>query len=82
MSLQTKLDNMRDQFESKLPAETLATMHGATEDLLHSGIMEQVLQKNDTAPAFALPDQNGNQIRSTELLDKGPLVVSFYRGVW
>ena len=82
MSLQIKLDNMREQFESKLPAETLSIMHGATDDLLQSGIMAQVPQQNDPAPGFSLPDQNGNQIRSAELLDKGPLVVSFYRGVW
>ena len=82
MSLQTKLDSMRNQFESKLPAETLEIMHGATVDLFKSGIMAQALKKNDTVPAFSLPDHNGNQIRSAELLDKGPLVVSFYRGVW
>jgi hypothetical protein len=82
MSLQTRLDRMRDQFESKLPAETLAIMHGATEDLLHSGIMEQVLQKDHQAPSFSLTDQNGDEVHSSELLAKGPLVVSFYRGIW
>ncbi len=82
MSLQTKLDNMRKQFESERPAETVAIMHSATDDLLNSDIMDRVLQKNETAPAFSLPDQNGNQVRSSDLLDKGPLVISFYRGVW
>lgn len=82
MRLQTRLDDMREQFESKLPAETLAIMHGATDDLLHSGIMEQVLQKDDAAPPFSLPDLNGSQVRSSDLLEKGSMVVSFYRGVW
>ena len=82
MSLQTRLDTMREQRESKLPAETLAIMHGATDDLLTSGIMDGVLKTGDLAPDFSLADQDGNQVRASALLSDGPLVVSFYRGVW
>ncbi len=82
MSLQTKLDTMREQFESKMPAQTLAIMHGATNDLLNSGILDGVLSVGDRAPDFSLADQDGNQVRASALLSAGPLVVSFYRGVW
>jgi hypothetical protein len=82
MGLQDKLDNMRKQFESSAPPEALAVMHRATDDLLHSGIMDGVLKVGDRAPEFALPDEHGNLVSSLELLRKGPLVVSFYRGVW
>jgi len=82
MGLQDKLDHMRKQFESSAPPEALAVMHRATDDLLHSGIMERVLKVGDRAPEFALPDELGNIVSSSELLREGPLVVSFYRGVW
>jgi len=82
MSLQNKLDDMRKQFESSAPPEALTIMHRATDDLLHSGIMERVLKAGGRAPEFTLPDQNGHRVSSSELLRKGPLVVSFYRGVW
>ena len=82
MSLQDKLDNRRKKFESSAPPEKLAIMHRATNDLLHSGIMEQVLKAGDQAPDFSLPDEHGNLVESQELLRKGPLVVSFYRGAW
>ena len=82
MSLQAKLDTMREQFESKAPAETLAIMHGATNDLLASGIMDGVLKTGDPAPDFTLTDQDGKQVRTSALLSEGPLVISFYRGVW
>ena len=82
MSLQTRLDTMREQREAKLPAEALAIMHGATDDLLASGIMDGVLNVGDRAPDFSLADQDGNQVRASALLSDGPLVVSFYRGVW
>lgn len=82
MNLQQQLDDMRKQFEAGLPAETLAVMHKATEDLGNSGILDEVLQVGDTAPGFSLCDQNGNDLSSAELLARGPLVATFYRGVW
>jgi peroxiredoxin len=40
------------------------------------------LTAGDNAPCFVLPDPNGTLISSAELLSKGTLVVTFYRGVW
>ena len=82
MSLQETLDAMRASFESKLPPETVHTMHHATEALMQSNIMDQVLKVGEQAPHFALPDHKGDMVGTEELLRKGPLVVSFYRGVW
>jgi peroxiredoxin len=44
--------------------------------------MNTFLKKGDKAPEFTLPDQTGTDVSSKELLHKGPLVVSFYRGLW
>jgi len=33
-------------------------------------------------PSFQLPDANGKEVSSTELLAKGPLLVLFFRGSW
>jgi peroxiredoxin len=35
-----------------------------------------------SASTFALTDQVGNLVSSNDLLDRGPLVVQFYRGTW
>jgi hypothetical protein len=70
------------QFESSASPEALAIMHRATDDLRHSDIMERVLTIGDHAPEFALPNAHGQIVSSAKLLKKGPLVVSFYRGVW
>ena len=82
MKLQDQLDQMRDQFESSAPPETLEIMHKATADLKNSDLMQKALKKDDMLPGFSLPDQNGTMISSGELLEKGPLVISIYRGVW
>jgi hypothetical protein len=82
MSLQNKLDAVKKEFEEGAPPEAVAVMHRATDDLLKSGIMERTLKEGDTAPAFTLPDKQGQMVSSSELLEKGPLVLNFYRGVW
>ena len=82
MPLQDTLDAMRTSFESKLPPDILTTMHQATNELVQSGILDGVLKKGDRAPQFSLPDHNGDRVDASALLNQGPLVVSFYRGVW
>jgi hypothetical protein len=86
MSLQDKLDEVRKQFEASAPSDALAIMYRATDDLRNSGIMDRFLKgflkAGDRAPEFALPNEQGQIVSSSDLLSKGPLVVSFYRGVW
>ncbi len=36
----------------------------------------------DAMPPFALPDSRGNFISLYDLIERGPLVLSFYRGSW
>jgi peroxiredoxin len=83
MSLQDRLDAFKADFEGKkAPPEAVAVMHKATADLIASGQAERALSAGDRAPAFTLPDPDGVEVSSTDLLNSGPLVVTFYRGVW
>eukprot|EP01037_Dinobryon_pediforme_P002730 gene2730-2769_t len=45
-------------------------------------VAAQALSPGDTMPAFLLPNAEGRLIDSAELLAKGPLVVTFFRGNW
>jgi peroxiredoxin len=40
------------------------------------------LAAGDEAPDFELPDATGRQVRLSDLLRNGPVVLSFYRGEW
>jgi peroxiredoxin len=87
MSLQDRLDAFKADFEhGKLPfkptAQQLEAMHRATAELIASGQAGRALKAGDKAPAFVLNDPDGKPVSSRDLLAKGPLVVSFYRGVW
>jgi len=87
MSLQAKLDAFKADFEAgkppyNVPPQVIATMHRATAELKASGLAEHALKVGDKAPAFTLNDPEGNEVSSAALLASGPLIVSFYRGVW
>ena len=40
------------------------------------------LKAGDEIPAFTLPNALGRPVSSGELLARGPLVITFYRGAW
>jgi peroxiredoxin len=83
MSLQDKLDAFRADFEGKkAPPEVVAVMHRATADLMASGQAERTLKVGERVPIFALPNAHGELVRSADLLARGPLVLTFYRGIW
>ena len=82
MSLQEKLDAVKADFISKVPAELRAIMDKVTDDLIASGQAARALKAGDRAPDFVLPDPDGKMVRSIDLLKNGPLVLTFYRGVW
>lgn len=82
MGLQEKLDAYKAQFVSSVPQEVVALMHRATEELRSSGILERVLTVGSQAPEFRLWNAHGEVVSSEDLLARGSLVVTFYRGVW
>ena len=87
MTLQDRLDAFKADFEGgklgfKPGPNALDTMHRATADLIASGKALNAKKAGDKAPEFALKDPDGLVVSSGGLLAKGPLVVSFYRGVW
>lgn len=87
MTLQDKLDAFKAAFEAgqlplKLAAQDHALMREATQAQIASGIAERALSVGDVAPGFTLPDSENRPCASAALLANGPLVVSFYRGIW
>ncbi|WP_454874344.1 peroxiredoxin-like family protein [Paraburkholderia xenovorans] len=87
MTLQDRLDAFKADFKAgkppyHAPPEIHPIMERATAELVASGQASRAIKAGDRAPLFTLKDQNGNDVSSAELLAQGPLVVTFYRGVW
>ena len=87
MALQDRLDAFKADFVSgrwlRQPTkEVLDTMSRATAELIATGQAQRARKAGDVAPEFILNNPDGKPVSSRELLARGPLVISFYRGVW
>ena len=82
MSLNDKLNAVKEEFSKTAPPEALRIIGGAIGSLVESGILDKTAKVGETMPPFALPDAEGRMVSSADLLSRGPLVVHFYRGVW
>ena len=66
----------------KIPKEILDALVRTTEDQVKSGIADKALKVGDTVPDFTLPNVRGEAVTLSDVLDKGPAIVAFYRGAW
>lgn len=82
------MTSLKQQTEAKVAAGRQANpdfMKGIDEVIAEAKAFQQggdALAVGQQVPAFELPDAEGNLISSADLLAKGPLVVTFYRGSW
>lgn len=73
---------MKQESLATKPPEQVKVLLESREKLVKSGIADKAIKVGETWPDFSLPDEKGNIVNSKDLLAKGSLVVSFYRGVW
>ena len=82
MSLREAIQAYKEGFRKKAPKDAQEVMQRATRDLQASGMAERAVAVGDKAPDFTLPDTEGNDVSLSGLLEKGPVVLGFYRGRW
>ena len=82
MALKDKLDVMREAASKRIPPDKWALMNRATADLRASGILDRIVKVGQPMPTFAGRAHDDRSIASGDLLARGPLVLSFFRGHW
>jgi peroxiredoxin len=82
MNFQERLKKRIISFEENATPRFLKIVHDDIKRLKDSGQVNSVLKVGVQMPAFELIDQNGTLVSTNELLEDGPLVVTFYRGFW
>ncbi|KAI0114575.1 AhpC-TSA-domain-containing protein [Hypoxylon sp. NC0597] len=81
MSLQTQLEAVTAQFKNA-PAELKDPINKAREDFAKTFDVSSAIQPGQKLPEFELPDSLNRTVRSADLLARGPLLITFYRGQW
>lgn len=81
-SLQEELNQILDAFYECVNDEDIRAYQRHVEDIQGQRIAEQALIEPAMAPPFELEDQDGDIVSLHELLKRGPVVLTFYRGKW
>ena len=81
-TLSEELSAKRAWAAANIPPEKLTIMLAATEALRSSGIASRALSTGGELPDVTLPNANSEPRTLSTLLQRGPLVVAFYRGGW
>lgn len=82
MTLTAALNEIKAGAKERIPAETLAIMTEATEELSASGLVEQAIGVGQDVPGFRLDTSDDKAFDIKAQLASGPLVLTFFRGSW
>ncbi len=82
MSLQGKLEALRQQFGVETRSDALIAILRAVENVVTANHAAKALKAGSRAPSFELEGQRKVSVDLTDQLTRGPVVLLFYRGAW
>ena len=82
MSLKAQLDICRCSFEANAAMDLVAAMQQSIRQLSETSLLANAVKAGETAPRFRLRYGCRGFVDLWDLLDRGPVVVSFFRGDW
>jgi peroxiredoxin len=81
-TLSQQLDEFLAGWKQRVPPERQAAMERHIAHLAETAVGKNAKQVGDHAPDIVLPDATGQSFAVADLLAKGPVIVTFYRGGW
>ncbi len=82
MSLEEKLAEIRAAGAKRIPEDKRAIMGAATQAQRDSGILDRTIKVGDSLPSFVLKNAEGVDVASNDLLGRGAVVLTVFRGHW
>jgi peroxiredoxin len=82
MNYAEQYQKLVEDFIAALPEEAQTIVGNSFEYIMAANFGEDALNQGEKAIDFSLPNARGEQTQLSSLLEKGPVVVSFYRGGW
>lgn len=81
-TLRGRLRDFELQARAGTPPARLQVQELYTAELRQSGMLDRAVKVGTKAPLFALPGASGDTVRLADLLQRGPVVLLWYRGGW
>src|SRR5580704_12083807 len=82
MTLKQEIEAFVADTAGRMPPELITDIERSIEDVRASGILERALSEGGLAPPFTLPNASGKPVSLRDYLRRGPVIITFYRGVW
>lgn len=81
-ALSPQLEAIASKFATRAGPERLAAYEASLRQIEATGVTRTALKVGDRAPDFELPGLDGHPVRLAALLQRGPVVLTWYRGGW
>ena len=81
-SLAVQLDAFLEGVAERADPTTMAVIRHAADQMLADCVADRSLRVGDQAPDFTLPDKAGHPVALYDVLARGPVVLTFFRGGW
>lgn len=82
LSLKDTLDSRKNSWEQKADSAKKKLYARGIDAIVKEGIIANALKNDDKAPDFELQNAEGKKVVLSEYLEKGPVVLTWYRGGW
>jgi peroxiredoxin len=80
--VESQLNELKLKSAKQTPPKMLEAGRQGNAELEASGFLDKAVKPGEKAPKFSLSDAHGKTVSSDDLLEKGPIVLVFYRGAW
>ena len=82
MSLKAQLEACRQEYEANAEAQVVDAARRSIVALVETGLVANAVKAGEMAPLFRLRCRRGGFINLSDLINRGPVVVSFFWGDW
>ena len=77
-----ELDEFREKVSKQASPDRLRAYEQGIDEVRKSGVTDKALKVGDRAPDFELLNAAGKKVKLSELTERGPVVLTWYRGGW
>jgi len=82
MNLKKQIEALKIKSAENIPEEIKEQMNEAAHNLKAKHLEKGALNKKNMIPKIVLENAVGEKVNVNDLLDNGPLILSFFRGAW
>ena len=82
MTLQQELEKIKYAGRFRFSPEAYQTISDSIQNLKDKNIDKDALKPGDRIPSVSIKNSSGQSVMTDDLLQTGPVVISFYRGGW